>query len=394
MRAKLRNFVPKLILVAGLFVYIQASTNSENGPVIQEYLRWNYTYMNPECRDAGGGRNQCSDIRTCNFATASLALGGWPTLCGWVAEKIPKVCCGLPLVLECGRRTWGEAKSPTREKFFAIVESLPPVDLSNPDKFDPPLDLSVQTMVSPVGGRVSRQGDFPWMVSIRSNGSHVCGGTLIDRKHALSAAHCFVSYGKKDNPKYFTVHVGNIKVDQGFPFQVKDITIHEDYKPEFHYNDIAILTLDEEILSPWVAHICLPSPELAEKDLTGEKTSLLGWGDTSFGGYGTSELHIVDDIPVVSNKVCSAAYGKIRDGRLPQGVTPDFICAGNMKEGGKDACQSDSGGPLMYRGGSEWNSQWILVGVVSFGFRCGEPGFPGVYTRVSSFMPWIIEHIH
>lgn len=68
---------------------------------LQNYLVWNYTYMNPNCTSPGGGHNPCEDIRICNFAVASLIMRGWPTLCGWVGkgEGVPKVCCGLPLVL-------------------------------------------------------------------------------------------------------------------------------------------------------------------------------------------------------------------------------------------------------------------------------------------------------
>lgn len=55
--------------------------------------------MNENCTTAGGEVSPCEDIRTCNFAVASLAMGGWPTLCGWVGKGVPKVCCGLPLVL-------------------------------------------------------------------------------------------------------------------------------------------------------------------------------------------------------------------------------------------------------------------------------------------------------
>ncbi|GBM72774.1 hypothetical protein AVEN_3422-1 [Araneus ventricosus] len=62
-------------------------------------------------------------------------------------------------------------------------------------------------------------------------------------------------------------------------------------------------------------------------------------------------------------------------------------------------CRSDSGGPLMYKN-TDYDfpvgvatERWILVGVVSFGYRCGEPGFPGVYTRVSSYMAWILRNM-
>ena len=55
-----------------------------------------------------------------------------------------------------------------------------------------------------------------------------------------------------------------------------------------------------------------------------------------------------------------------------------------------DLCpQGDSGGPMTLRDPSSGRVQ--LVGIVSSGVGCGHPKFPGVYTRVSMYVDWILE---
>jgi len=85
-------------------------------------------------------------------------------------------------------------------------------------------------------------------------------------------------------------------------------------------------------------------------------------------------------------------------GQITTRVTIDKnkVCAVD-RAGQSDACQGDSGGPLMVESRDiatfltpkDIKPRWVLIGVVSFGYRCGIKGFPGVYTRVDKYLDWI-----
>lgn len=259
-----------------------------------------------------------------------------------------------------------------------------------------------------VGGEVASLQQWPWQVAIyhadRDAMMFVCGGSLVDRGWILSAAHCFAD---RDPAHYRVVESSDRmpfdlseKPASAHEIAVERLAVHPDYSDQRSENDIALVKLQAPADSTPVVLAGAPLPDL-EKD--GTTATVTGWGYTrwikpvrdkdghiikmvdgqteaevTFGQFWTPELKKVD-LPLVATTACRQAYGD-------SGKTIDArtLCAG-YPEGGRDSCQGDSGGPLVTRN----RDGYAQVGVVSWGSGCARAGFPGVYTRVSAFGPWI-----
>uniref|UniRef100_K1QBQ5 Origin recognition complex subunit 4 n=1 Tax=Magallana gigas TaxID=29159 RepID=K1QBQ5_MAGGI len=113
-----------------------------------------------------------------------------------------------------------------------------------------------------VGGTRAQPGEFPWQVSMRSNGHHVCGGILIADQWVLTAAHCF---NENKNPYAWTVVVGehDRAVLEGHEIleKVDTLFVHSHYSPSRYYNDIAIVKLGNAVpaYTEFIRPVCLPS---------------------------------------------------------------------------------------------------------------------------------------
>ena len=113
-----------------------------------------------------------------------------------------------------------------------------------------------------------------------------------------------------------------------------------------------------------------------------------GWGALEPGSRLRPKTLQVVDVPMIDNRQCEQWH---REKGINVIIYDEMVCAGYYG-GGKDSCQGDSGGPLMLY--DEDAGSWLLVGVVSFGNRCAEPGYPGVYTRLTTFIDWILANLN
>ncbi|XP_050544588.1 venom protease-like isoform X3 [Daktulosphaira vitifoliae] len=247
-----------------------------------------------------------------------------------------------------------------------------------------------------VGGWPAELDDWPWMVALGYHGLNQpktetpqwrCGGSLISDRYVVTAAHCLVKIGPVE---VSVARLGELDLDpntddkaEPIDIPIQKIITHQSYNSKTHANDIALLKLDHSVqFNKHIQPICLPiTPTIRANKFVKYVPFIAGWGTTAFYGP-TSTALMSAAVPIIDNARCNRSY----TGHSAV-IDDSVLCAGT---GEADSCQGDSGGPMMWPNGK----QYYLLGVVSFGFRCAEPEFPGVYTRVSHFIEWIIENMN
>ncbi|MGW0119494.1 serine protease [Streptomyces sp. NPDC003327] len=239
--------------------------------------------------------------------------------------------------------------------------------------------FGVTTAHAIVGGREAGLHEYPFMAALvdLEGRTEFCGGALIGERHVLTAAHCLT--GAYADPARVGVFLGDHDLTKAAdsPYarlaEPKRFSIHPDYDPGTQRNDIAVVTLDRPVAyDRGVSPIRLPAP-FPPAVFEHARVEVAGWGATAFGGRRSPVLRSVT-LDTVDNRTCAE--------RGMPGVTPAQICT---YAPGRDACQYDSGGPLIHR---DRAGRPYVVGLVSYGQGCATR-VPGVNTRVSSHLDWI-----
>lgn len=233
-----------------------------------------------------------------------------------------------------------------------------------------------------ISGRDANAGEFPYQVEIFreiNDGDDlfpVCGGSIIDERHVLTAGHCI--FAQIISKLVIVAGVTNISLTTDphrISVHAEQAYMHEDYDDKYLYNDIAVVRVEERFP---LSNAFVQAIPLREQALPGPAACIVtGWGNMRMFPFPSEYPQILQalEVPLIEDTICKELYEEYD-------VIPGMMCAGYV-EGMKDSCDGDSGGPLVCGG--------QLTGVVSWGEMCAQPNSPGVYSEVAYYNDWIAK---
>ena len=222
----------------------------------------------------------------------------------------------------------------------------------------------------------------PWDVALIQKGT-LCSGSLISPTWVITAAHCMNGI----QPSDISAYVGLSNLSQRGPatqVAIAGVFVHPQWDSATYANDLALIQLQTAVAqSPSAKPIALPDrADPATWPAKGTAASISGWGSTTVTGAASDQLQgaTVQVLGGPADYACGRYGSSFSSSRS--------ICAG-MPAGGIDTCQGDSGSGLVVG----LTDVATLAGVTSAGEGCAEADYPGIYSRITSYLPWIRQYV-
>lgn len=234
--------------------------------------------------------------------------------------------------------------------------------------------------------------------------AHKCGGSYIGDGWILTAAHCVTGLGTMDGMPVdiFThrrVRMGTQNLTAGgATFAIEKVVVHIGYTENLPKDDIALIKVADNgqiarlQASGALATVAMQANVPNPPPIRNEPLRVTGWGWQGARKQGTMARLDTGGRPQRNPaQLKQATVIKTDESKcaaIPQYrglASAKTLCVG-LGPKNADSCQGDSGGPLTRAGP---NGSRVLVGIVSQGVGCANPGYPGLYTRVSAYQAWI-----
>jgi len=286
-----------------------------------------------------------------------------------------------------------EARKPLIYKDICSTDDFPTFNKNTPFVYNGksvglPFDGPTPLIVNGGDAKIAEfPHQFALLIEQNNRFFQICGGSLIGKNIALTAAHCV---DDKDKNYYIAMGVSDLATasenDDLQIIQVKKISSHEDYVSVINF-DIAVMELVADMKMTRTVQTI--DRQRGSVDTTESwwfnyfnKCYVSGWGDD---GTDNNVFQLQSaEFKILSNDKCQTQW---RDRSGSDYITDGNVCVSDRNS---SPCFGDSGGPLTCK--SIFGGKAKLVGVVSWGSGECSPGVPTVFTRASAYRKWVNQN--